>query len=59
MNDAHAEIAPILSEQARSCEWCGELAHGECGCAAELDAARYRWLREQPWEGSKSCKPAL
>jgi hypothetical protein len=40
------------SEQTRRCEWCGEIAQGECGCAAETeitrlreDAERYRWLR--------------
>ena len=38
--------------ETRRCEWCGEIAQGECGCAAETeiarlreDAERYRWLR--------------
>jgi hypothetical protein len=42
------------SEQTRRCEWCGEIAQGECGCAAETeiarlreDAERYRWMRER------------
>jgi plasmid stabilization system protein ParE len=50
-------VAPVISsrassEQTRRCEWCGEIAQGECGCAAETeiarlleDAERYRWLR--------------
>jgi hypothetical protein len=42
-----------MSEQTRRCEWCGEIAQGKCGCAAETeiarlreDAERYRWLRD-------------
>ena len=38
--------------ETRRCEWCGEIAQGECGCAAETeiarlreDAERYLWLR--------------
>ena len=50
-----AGAAPIVSEQARRCEWCGEIAHGECGCAVEVYAARYRWLREQHWDDSVLC----
>jgi hypothetical protein len=30
------------SEQTRRCEWCGEIAQGECGCAAETEIARLR-----------------
>ena len=45
-----AGAAPIVSEQARRCEWCGE-----CGCAVEVYAARYRWLREQHWDNSVLC----
>lgn len=51
-DEVTAGAAPILSEQTRRCEWCGEIAQGECGCAAETeiarlreDAARYCWLR--------------
>jgi hypothetical protein len=39
---ASAGAAPILSEQTRRCEWCGEIAQGECGCAAETEIARLR-----------------
>jgi hypothetical protein len=50
-------VAPVISsrasEQTRRCDWCGEIAQGECGCAAETeiarlreDAARYCWLRQ-------------
>lgn len=52
-DEVTAGAAPILSEQTRRCEWCGEIAQGECGCAAETeiarlreDAARYCWLRD-------------
>lgn len=36
-----------MSEQTRRCEWCGEIAQGECGCAAETEIARLRDTEQQ------------